>query len=204
MKSRIDARLHSMTQNGTHIGQVATIVVPVTDQDAALAFYTATLGMQRVNDFTYPTGERWLEVSPAKGSSNLCLVVSRPERPAGIETGVVLFSADVLADLASFRAQGLDVDEHPLAEGEGCGGAARRSPAYQRNFACSIPMGTRSSSSPSLDTQRGSRPRNPGRSGGRRAEAWIRLVSRTPAGRLSTPERLSTATGPRCPVRPAR
>jgi len=118
MKSRIDARLHSMTQNGTHIGQVATIVVPVTDQDAALAFYTATLGMHKVNDFTYPTGERWLEVSPAEGSSNLCLVVSRPERPAGIETGVVLFSADVLADLASFRAQGLDVDEHLLAEGE--------------------------------------------------------------------------------------
>lgn len=54
----------------------------------------------------------------AKGSSNLCLVVGRPERPAGIETGVVLFSADVLADLAAFRAQGLGVDEQPLPEGE--------------------------------------------------------------------------------------
>ncbi len=74
--------------------------------------------MQKGSDFTYPTGERWLEVSPAKGSANLCLVVSRPERPAGIETGVVLFSADVLADLADFRAQGLDVDEHPLSKGE--------------------------------------------------------------------------------------
>jgi len=107
-----------MTQNRTHIGQVATIMVPVTDQDAALAFYTEVLGMQKVNDFTYPTGERWLEVSPAKGSSNLCLIVSRPERPTGIETGVVLFSADVLADLAAFRAQGLGVDEQPLPEGE--------------------------------------------------------------------------------------
>lgn len=107
-----------MTQSSTHIGQVATIVVPVTDQDAALAFYAEVLGMQKVSDFTYPTGERWLEVSPVKGSSNLCLVVSRPERPAGIETGVVLSSADVLADLAAFRAQGLDVDEQPLPEGE--------------------------------------------------------------------------------------
>src|SRR3989337_2596521 len=98
--------LHGMTQSGTHIGQVATIVVPVTDQDAALAFYVEILGMQKVNDFTYLTGERWLEVSPAKGSSNLCLVTSRPERPAGMETGVVLFSADVLADLAALRAQG--------------------------------------------------------------------------------------------------
>jgi catechol 2,3-dioxygenase-like lactoylglutathione lyase family enzyme len=107
-----------MSQDKTHIGQVATIVVPVTDQDAALAFYVETLGMQKVNDFTYPTGERWLEVSPAKGSSNLCLVVSRPERQAGIETGVVLFSTDVLADLTTFRAQGLHVDEQPLPQGE--------------------------------------------------------------------------------------
>ena len=87
-----------MSRSETHIGQVATVVVPVTDQDAALAFYVEALGMQKVNDFTYPTGERWLEVSPAKGSSNLCLVLARPERPAGIETGVVLVSADVLAD----------------------------------------------------------------------------------------------------------
>ena len=107
-----------MTRSETHIGQVATIVVPVTDQDAALAFYVEVLGMQKVSDFTYPTGERWLEVSPAKGSSNLCLVVSRPERPAGIETGVVLVSADVLADLAALRGQGVDVDEEPLPEGE--------------------------------------------------------------------------------------
>jgi len=107
-----------MTQHATHLGQVATIVVPVTDQDAALAFYTEILGMRKVNDFTYPSGERWLEVSPAKGSSNLCLVVSRRERPSGVETGVVLFSADILADLAAFRAQGLDVDEYPLSEGE--------------------------------------------------------------------------------------
>jgi len=107
-----------MSQHATHIGQIATIVVPVTDQDAALAFYTGTLGMQKVNDFTYPTGERWLEVSPAKGSANLCLVVSRPDRPSGVETGVVLSSADVLTDLAAFRAQGLNVDERPLPEGE--------------------------------------------------------------------------------------
>jgi catechol 2,3-dioxygenase-like lactoylglutathione lyase family enzyme len=107
-----------MTGSEMHLGQVATIVVPVTDQAAALAFYVEILGMRKVNDFTYPTGERWLEVSPADGSSNLCLVVGRPERPAGIETGVVLFSSDVLADLAVLRAQGLVVDDQPLPKGE--------------------------------------------------------------------------------------
>jgi len=107
-----------MSQTQTHLGQVATVVVPVTDQAAALAFYVEKLGMTKVNDFMYPSGERWLEVSPAPGSANLCLVASRPERPAGVETGVVLLSGDVLADLAAFRAQGLAVDEEPLAQGD--------------------------------------------------------------------------------------
>lgn len=107
-----------MTESGTRIDQVATIVVPVTDQDAALAFYTDVLGMQKASDFTYPTGERWLEVSPASGSANLCLVLARPERPAGVETGIVLLSADVVSDLAAFRALEVRVDEQPLPEGE--------------------------------------------------------------------------------------
>ena len=93
-------------------------MVPVTDQELALDFYTEVLGMQKVNDFTYPTGERWLEVSPSLDSSNLCLVVARPERPAGIETGIVLFSLDIHADRAVFLDHGLKVDAQPLTEGE--------------------------------------------------------------------------------------
>jgi catechol 2,3-dioxygenase-like lactoylglutathione lyase family enzyme len=107
-----------MTANRTHISGVATVVVPVADQEQALAFYVEQLGMRKVNDFTYSSGERWLEVSPAEGSSNLCLVLARPERPAGIETGVVLMSTDVLADLAALRARGVEADDAPLREGE--------------------------------------------------------------------------------------
>jgi catechol 2,3-dioxygenase-like lactoylglutathione lyase family enzyme len=102
-----------------HLTQVATVVVPVTDQDAALAFYVDTLGMRKVSDFTYDTGERWVEVSPGPdGTSNLSLVVARPERPTGIETGIALSSSDVLADLAALRAKGVDADEAPLPAGE--------------------------------------------------------------------------------------
>jgi catechol 2,3-dioxygenase-like lactoylglutathione lyase family enzyme len=107
-----------MTPIRTHVTRVATVVVPVVDQERALAFYVERLGMRKVNDFAYPSGERWLEVSPAEGSSNLCLVLARPERPAGIETGVVLMSTDVLADHAALRAAGVEVDDAPLREGE--------------------------------------------------------------------------------------
>ena len=107
-----------MAQNGLHLTQVATVVVPVTNQDDALAFYTGILGMRKVSDFTYETGERWVEVAPLQSTSNLSLIAARPERPAGIETGVALCSADVLADLATLRARGVDVDEAPMPEGE--------------------------------------------------------------------------------------
>jgi lactoylglutathione lyase len=107
-----------MTHSEMHITQVATVVVPVTDQDEALAFYVGILGMRKVSDFTYESGERWVEVAPSEGSTNLSLIVARPERPAGVETGVAMISADVLADLATLRTQDVEVDEAPLPEGE--------------------------------------------------------------------------------------
>jgi catechol 2,3-dioxygenase-like lactoylglutathione lyase family enzyme len=102
----------------THIRTVGTCVLPVTDQERALGFYTDVLGCKKVNDFSYETGERWLEVQPGGGGANLCLVLARPERPAGVETGIVLLSTDVPGDLAALQGAGVDTDPAPLAEGE--------------------------------------------------------------------------------------
>jgi catechol 2,3-dioxygenase-like lactoylglutathione lyase family enzyme len=106
-----------MNVRGLQLGRVGTIVLPVADQEAALAFYVGVLGMRKVNDFTYPSGERWLEVSPAEGSANLCLVAGGRDRPAGVETGIVLLSTDVRGDLAALRDRGVDVDADLLAQG---------------------------------------------------------------------------------------
>lgn len=97
--------------NDLNVTQVATVVVPVNDQQRALDFYTEVLGMRTINDFRYPTGEWWLEVSPAEGSSNLCLVAATPERPAGVETGIVLSSTSVEHDRSTLAARGVDVDD---------------------------------------------------------------------------------------------
>lgn len=93
-------------------------MVPVCDQDAAVAFYAEMLEMRKAIDFTYESGERWVEVSTSEGSANLSLIVTRPERPAGVETGVVLMSTDVLAHLKTLRARGERVDDGPLPAGE--------------------------------------------------------------------------------------
>jgi catechol 2,3-dioxygenase-like lactoylglutathione lyase family enzyme len=133
-----------MTNSGLHITQLATVVVPVSDQDEALAFYVGVLGMRKVSDFTYESGERWVEVAPPGSSTNLSLVVARPERPAGVETGVAMISADVLADLVDAprrRRRGGPVAPCPRVRW--CGGAAPRRPASRRSSACAIRTATR-------------------------------------------------------------
>jgi catechol 2,3-dioxygenase-like lactoylglutathione lyase family enzyme len=102
----------------TQITHVATVLVPVTDQDRALEFFVEQLGFEQRADFTYGDGERWLEVAPPGAAAQVSLVQAREERPAGVETGVAFSSADVTADHAELRARGVDVDQQILREGD--------------------------------------------------------------------------------------
>lgn len=45
----------------THVGRV---MVPVSDQDAPIAFYTSTRGFSLATDVPFGEGERWVEVAP--------------------------------------------------------------------------------------------------------------------------------------------
>jgi catechol 2,3-dioxygenase-like lactoylglutathione lyase family enzyme len=95
----------------THIKEVATVTIPVSDQERALDFYCGTLGLDKTADFTYGDRERWVEVIPSGAATRISLVRARPETPAGVETGVTLATADVEADHAELRGAGVDVDE---------------------------------------------------------------------------------------------
>jgi catechol 2,3-dioxygenase-like lactoylglutathione lyase family enzyme len=90
------------------ITELSTVVVPVTDQEAALRFYVEVLGLDKISDFTYDSGERWLEVAPPGQTISLCLVAARPDRPAGIETGIALCSDDVTGELVRWREHAID------------------------------------------------------------------------------------------------
>jgi catechol 2,3-dioxygenase-like lactoylglutathione lyase family enzyme len=98
------------------ITELSTVVVPVTNQEEALHFYVGVLGLEKISDFTYDSGERWLEVAPPGQIISLCLVAARPDRPAGIETGIALCSDDVAGDLERWRAH--VVDDELLAPGQ--------------------------------------------------------------------------------------
>jgi len=102
----------------THITQVATVYIPVTDQDRALEFYVGTLGLEKRADFRYADDARWVEVAPPGATTQISLVPQREGRAAGIETGVALNTGDVDAVHADLRAGGADVDSAILRQGD--------------------------------------------------------------------------------------
>lgn len=95
----------------TRIIQVGTVFVPVSDQDAALAFYVGTLGFEQTGDWPYGGGHRWVEVAPAGSTVRLALIpTSEGASPGGDVVRCALATEDVDADHAALLAAGVDVD----------------------------------------------------------------------------------------------
>ena len=92
------------------IKQLGRVMVPVADQDTAIAFYTEKLGFSLTADVPFGEGDRWVEVTPAAGGAAIALVPSRDEYPAGRMTGIAIDSTDPKADHAALQAAGVDVD----------------------------------------------------------------------------------------------
>lgn len=92
------------------ITQVGRVMVPVSDQDAAIAFYVGTLGFSLVADVPFGDSERWVEVAPPGGGTAIALVPPRGTYQPGRMTGIALVSADPRADHAELKGKGVDVD----------------------------------------------------------------------------------------------
>ena len=100
------------------ITQVGRVIVPVMDQDEAIAFYTEKLGFSLAADTPYGEGDRWVEVAPPGGGAAIALVTPRGETQPGRMTGIALSSPDPRADHAELQANGVDVDAE-LMGGDG-------------------------------------------------------------------------------------
>ena len=55
------------------ISQLGRVIVPVSDQDKAIAFYTDKLGFSLTADVPYGEGDRWVEVTPPQGGAAIAL-----------------------------------------------------------------------------------------------------------------------------------
>lgn len=92
------------------IHSVGTVFVPVTDQIRALSFYIEILGFEKLIDIEYGTGERWIEVAPARSAHRIALVPSSEGsvRP-GLHTYCAFEVRDADASHAALKSQGVDV-----------------------------------------------------------------------------------------------
>ena len=100
-----------MTSTKTHVSKIATVVIPVADQDREIEFYVEKLGFEKRTDVPFGNGQRWVEVAPGDAVTTIALAPPPPGRSTGNrETGIGLQTEDIDAFHAELKAAGVDVD----------------------------------------------------------------------------------------------
>ena len=100
------------TNTKSSVEKLATVIVPVGDQDAMIDFYVEKLGLEKRVDVPFECKYRWVEVAPAGAETTIALAPPPPHKPdsGNRETGISLYSGDVDGYHARLKAQGVDVD----------------------------------------------------------------------------------------------
>ena len=107
-----------MQQTSTQIKQIGRVIIPVSDQDKALEFYTGILGFEVRADIPFGEGDRWLEVGPPGAATGIAIMPPRPGASPGQDQSCVAFTTDDLDSAqAELKERGVDVDETMGGEG---------------------------------------------------------------------------------------
>jgi len=97
----------------THVSKIATVIIPVEDQDGQIAFYVDKLGFEKRMDMPFGGQYRWVEVAPAGGETTIALAPPPPQGGTQVgnrETGISFYSDDIDGYHAQLKAAGVDVD----------------------------------------------------------------------------------------------
>ncbi|MFN8113068.1 MAG: VOC family protein [Solirubrobacterales bacterium] len=103
-----------MTDEATRIEKIHATIIPVSDPDAMLAFYTEKLGLEKRVDVPFGGDYRWIEVGPEGAETNIALAPPPPgseDAAGGRETGISFRTADIDSFHARLKDAGVDVDE---------------------------------------------------------------------------------------------
>jgi catechol 2,3-dioxygenase-like lactoylglutathione lyase family enzyme len=106
------------TDARTQIAQIGTVMVPVTDQDRAIEFYTEKLAFEKRADVPFGDGDRWVEVAPPGAATTIALVTPREGEPTGIQTRVGFATDDADAAHAELSSRGVDTDGEVMRMGD--------------------------------------------------------------------------------------
>jgi catechol 2,3-dioxygenase-like lactoylglutathione lyase family enzyme len=100
-----------VSKTRTRVAKVNTVVIPVAEQDKAIAFYVDTLGLEKRVDVPFGDYYRWVEVAPEGADTTIAICPPGPNGQTGNkETGISLQVDDIDAYYAELKEAGVDVD----------------------------------------------------------------------------------------------
>ena len=102
--------------DATRITRIGTVIVPVSHQERAMAFYVETLGFEKRLDVPFGQGGRWIEVAPAGAATTIALIPSDGGGSGGIVVSLATDDAD--GDHETLVARGVDADAAVVRMGE--------------------------------------------------------------------------------------
>jgi catechol 2,3-dioxygenase-like lactoylglutathione lyase family enzyme len=108
-----------MPATKTRLNKIATVCIPVADQDAQIDFYVEKLGFNVRIDVPFGNGHRWVEV--ATGDAETTIALAPPPEGTPIEpqnTGISLHTDDIDALHAELKESGVDVDDEVSRMGD--------------------------------------------------------------------------------------
>jgi catechol 2,3-dioxygenase-like lactoylglutathione lyase family enzyme len=85
-------------------------MVPVSDQDKAIAFYTEKLGFSVAADVPFGVGDRWVEVAPPSGGAAIALTMPMGDWQPGRMTGISLSTTDARKEREELSSSGVELD----------------------------------------------------------------------------------------------
>src|SRR5438270_6960703 len=86
----------AMSANTTRANKIATVIIPVADQDGAVEFYVGKLGFETRVDIPFGNGYRWVEVGLGSEATTIALAPPPNEGASGKrETGISLQTDDI-------------------------------------------------------------------------------------------------------------
>ncbi|MCK9366095.1 MAG: VOC family protein [Metallibacterium scheffleri] len=106
---------------------LAAIALLVPDYDQAIAYYTAVMGFELLEDTPREPGKRWVRVAPP-GSTGTCLLLARASTDAqrarigdqtGGRVGLFLHTDDFMRDHRMLSTRGVHFREAPRHESYG-------------------------------------------------------------------------------------
>ena len=102
-----------------HVDKIATVVIPVSDQQRAIEFYVGKLGFAKRVDTPFGDGLRWVEVGLDDEATTIALAPPPEGASTGNkETGISLHTEDIDAYHTQLKNGGVDVDDQVMRLGD--------------------------------------------------------------------------------------